>query len=675
MKRIAYILLLALVSLSASAALKESYYYQRAEQAYQQKNYEECLRYAEKGVQEDKKDGLCWALMAEIYSKRDFARYAEALEASEKAMPLVKKDRFWLSLLYGIRGDVYYKIGEMQLSADNYSRSLAINPDNLQVQASLADVLHELKKYKESAELYTKLLANNPQYVYLNAELADNYLAMGDTATAERYLHFCNSITGGENIRTHLLLSDIALGRGQWPLACNEMAKAMFAEGGYDMACDSLSKLCPELLDAAMLNELEAKPNDVQALNTMGLYHYQNDHFVESAYYTHRAAAASEQPDQFSSLLFGIYRHINSEEAIQYLRVVMKEDSSASAIYDAMGSELSKLNRKEEALAAARRACQLDPADGDNFRMLGRRYIEMNMLDQALAAMDTAVMLADTGRIATAIFNRAEVLRLQGKEAEAKAQLEEALTLVATDPDRVGTAVYIHALLGHRDEVEHYADSISAQNRFMGEADLVQVYACMRDKEKVLAHMERYRALGGRESGYLRHYFRLAWLSEDPDFLKLIDLIDADRLADLDRLNKMLVPEEKTTGTTEIPFTRQGGVCQVKCAINGLPLYFVFDTGASDVSISSVEANFMLKNGYLTESDFLGKQNFVSATGEIHEGTIINLREVRVGEIVLKDVKASVVKSQHAPLLLGQTVFRRFGTLEVDNEQNVIRFK
>ena len=144
---------------------------------------------------------------------------------------------------------------------------------------------------------------------------------------------------------------------------------------------------------------------------------------------------------------------------------------------------------------------------------------------------------------------------------------------------------------------------------------------------------------------------------------------------DLRRIEEMAKGESGVEGITELPFTMEGGVCQVKCAINGLPLYFVFDTGAADVTISSVEANFMLKNGYLTDADFLGKHNYVTATGEIHEGTVINLREVRVGSVVLNDVKASVVKSQHAPLLLGQSVFRRFGTLEVDNKASIIRFR
>jgi hypothetical protein len=36
-------------------------------------------------------------------------------------------------------------------------------------------------------------------------------------------------------------------------------------------------------------------------------------------------------------------------------------------------------------------------------------------------------------------------------------------------------------------------------------------------------------------------------------------------------------------------------VCKVKCKINDLPLHFVFDTDASDVTLSMVEATFMIK--------------------------------------------------------------------------------
>ena len=109
------------------------------------------------------------------------------------------------------------------------------------------------------------------------------------------------------------------------------------------------------------------------------------------------------------------------------------------------------------------------------------------------------------------------------------------------------------------------------------------------------------------------------------------------------------------------------GVYEILCTINELPLKFIFDTGASSVSISSVEASFMLKNGYLRSDDIKGKDYYSMATGEIHEGTVIRLREIKIGDIMLRNVEASVVHSQQAPLLLGQSVLERFGIVTIDN--------
>jgi hypothetical protein len=65
---------------------------------------------------------------------------------------------------------------------------------------------------------------------------------------------------------------------------------------------------------------------------------------------------------------------------------------------------------------------------------------------------------------------------------------------------------------------------------------------------------------------------------------------------------------------------KEGGVFTVPCSVNGLKLKFIFDTGASDVSISKTEAMFMLKNGYLNSDDIVGKQKYIDATGKISVG-------------------------------------------------------
>ena len=106
---------------------------------------------------------------------------------------------------------------------------------------------------------------------------------------------------------------------------------------------------------------------------------------------------------------------------------------------------------------------------------------------------------------------------------------------------------------------------------------------------------------------------------------------------------------------------------------NGIELHFVFDTGASVVSMSDVEATFMFKNGYISKTDIIGSSNYMAASGKIEEGTIINIKKVDFGGLTLENIRASVVKNQNAPLLLGQTVLGRLGKIEIDNNSHVLR--
>ena len=54
-------------------------------------------------------------------------------------------------------------------------------------------------------------------------------------------------------------------------------------------------------------------------------------------------------------------------------------------------------------------------------------------------------------------------------------------------------------------------------------------------------------------------------------------------------------------------------------------------------------------------------------------GTIINLKDVKLGSLHLNNIKASVVRNQAAPLLLGQSVLSKLGKIEIDNTKKVLR--
>lgn len=119
-------------------------------------------------------------------------------------------------------------------------------------------------------------------------------------------------------------------------------------------------------------------------------------------------------------------------------------------------------------------------------------------------------------------------------------------------------------------------------------------------------------------------------------------------------------------GQSTIQMRKEGGVYTVPCEVNGLKLRFIFDTGASDVSISLTEALFMLKNGYLNSADILGKEYYTDATGSISAGTKIILRKIEFGGMSLYNVEASVVHALSAPLLLGQSAMAKLGQFQID---------
>ncbi|WP_158427104.1 retropepsin-like aspartic protease family protein [Myroides injenensis] len=120
---------------------------------------------------------------------------------------------------------------------------------------------------------------------------------------------------------------------------------------------------------------------------------------------------------------------------------------------------------------------------------------------------------------------------------------------------------------------------------------------------------------------------------------------------------------------------KQAGVYHVPVRINGVEMSFVFDTGASDVTISLTEALYLLKNNKLDKEDIKGEAKYIIADGSIADGTIINLRTVQIGNKKLKNVKASVVHNLEAPLLLGQSALEEFGEFSVNYKRGVIIFK
>ena len=122
----------------------------------------------------------------------------------------------------------------------------------------------------------------------------------------------------------------------------------------------------------------------------------------------------------------------------------------------------------------------------------------------------------------------------------------------------------------------------------------------------------------------------------------------------------------------KVVMEKKGGVYEVPCEVNGLKLKFVFDTGASNVSLSSSVAEFMLKNDYLKKEDIYDEMLARQADGSTFRTFKVKLKTLNIGGCVLHDVVGVITPHQDSPLLLGQSAIQKLGKISIKDNFLII---
>ncbi len=110
------------------------------------------------------------------------------------------------------------------------------------------------------------------------------------------------------------------------------------------------------------------------------------------------------------------------------------------------------------------------------------------------------------------------------------------------------------------------------------------------------------------------------------------------------------------------------GMYRTTGSINGRPVYFIVDTGATEISMSSRDADRL-------EIDYrrYGKPGFAQTASSVVEIYQLRLNQVQVGEITLYSIEASVVKGDFPTTpLLGMSFL---GKLEMRRESNILTLR
>ena len=357
--------------------------------------------------------------------------------------------------------------------------------------------------------------------------------------------------------------------------------------------------------------------------------------------------------------------YVNALRHQHYIYDADTTDANAMMQIADIYNEMDSVNL---AISWATKALTLHPDQPTWYYRRGWYADKSGRRDEAIEDYTMAITI--NPRYAYALLCRGQLYHFQGKEDLARKDFEKTISVEPTPNDNA-CAQYAYFYLGDTAKAIEFTDSILA--KFPEELyDAACIYSLIGDTTTALSYLRQLFENGFRRFAHLRKDDDMKNVCATVGYKALYEEFWQKYQEELKQQNNETVDELEEV-TYEVPFTAANGVTKVDCTINGLPLNFVFDTGASDVTISQTEANFMFKNGYLAQKDIVGKQRYGTADGSVHVGSVFILNKINFGGLELNSVRASVVANQKAPLLLGQTVLQRLGKIEIDNERKVLK--
>lgn len=613
----------------------------------------------------------CWLLMCRIY--RNQKEYGRAMSSINEAIRVnkPKKSGFVNSTLYWWKSSVYDDMDNNNQEIEWLKKALDAarkdNKENVQnISFDLGQAYYEANKYDESDAVYRQMVKEDETDQAAMTGLARNMIQREDYAGAVRMLDASQKY-GDDYSETYRFRSE----------AYDKM-------GETDKAID----------DALLWFEKDEDAYDSAIIKLM------MKHRTYAIAKAKTNMKSSDSKDAWRVLLFSIY-----EEAGEYENAIKEYDSleedygKDEYIYAHRADCYDKLGLTDMALSEIEKAIELEAdysnicSKGGILRTAGRYAEAIEVFDQAIEVDplyafayyakgwchelsgddDKAMECYDLGidldkEYAYIYLMRGQIHLKRGDKIKAEEDFNTVLQLDTVVTDGSCRQYALH-FLGRDDEADEWMQKLINDEPYdMGHYyDKACLYSRMGRTDEAVKALETALEMGYCAFPHIENDDDMDAIRGRDDFRALI-VKYKEKLAT--RIEKMgidmtAVKEEQIT---EVPITRKaGGTFNVDCSVNGLALNMIFDTGASDVSISKVEADFMLKNNYLSMSDIKGKQYYQTADGGISEGTVITLKEVRIGDAVLHNVDASVVKSQKAPLLLGESVLQKFGTFTVDN--------
>lgn len=657
------------VMLADNIKRPDSYNYSRGVEAINNNNAEEALDYLNKEINEHPDNGYAFAWIALVRNyNEEFGRALTAANVAVKKIP--SKDKEYKAFAYGTRAQVYLNLKDTIQALKDYSQAINIVPDDDRFYNQRAQVYYEQGKYDLADKDYLKMISLKEGDVM-------GYMGIGRNANAQK--RYEDAIKQFDYVvklepnysSAYSFRAESYIGLKKYNEAIDDVISAL----GIDRDRKAFYEL-QELADSAFEQTVAKlkvqkikEPNEQSWDYDLGIVYERAAKYNKAiAYY--KESLEKESNIITASRISSCYDDLGDyDKALEYCNQAIALDSvKANYLYE-KANILDNAGRTQEAIKTMSDYIANTPDEPAGYYQRGWFKDHSGDIEGALEDYTMAITLQPN--VAYAYLNRGVLYRLKGENAKAESDFKQVVRLDSI-PEEAECSFYAYYYLGQKDKAIEILNTILDKDKKGNCYDAACLYSVMGEKEKALSYLRQSLEDGYRRFAHIKRDRDLNNIRNTEEFKVLMKEYEEKHLQEIaaDADGDDSAYELKVE---EIPFTKESGVCKVKCAINGLPLHFIFDTGATDVSISSVEATFMAKNDFLSSSDIIGKQNYQTADGNITEGTVINLKDVKLGSLHLNNIKASVVRNQAAPLLLGQSVLSKLGKIEIDNTKKVLR--
>lgn len=645
--------------------LPDTYAFMRGVEAYQEGNNQDAFDWFSKEIEEHPDNGYAYIYISVIrYGNEEYGKALSAINQALKKLP--KKDKEYTAIAYGTRGGIHLTMEDTISALRDYDMAIKLEPQNWKHYDRRARIYFEQGRYDLSDADYRQMIAIDPGDVM-------GYMGLGRNAKEQkRYDEAIEKFNyvikmEPEYDSGYSFRADCYIAQKKYSEALDDIIKALTISRdrkAHYMLVTMEEDALP-LIRAKLQVQANKNPNDAEWYFFLGQYLESNNHLKEAIEFYSRAHdrdANAAFMERISNCYFDLGDY---NAALDYVDRAINMDDSDSDLLMLKGNIYNEMGKYPEAIAELDRYVALNPDDHYGYYRRGWFKDEANDVDGAIEDYTMSITLEP--KYAYAYCGRGRFYNEQGKKDLAKADFEKVIEL-DTEPDPGSScAHYAFFFLGQKDKAVEFMDSLISkkEDRAGTYYDAACLYSIMDEKDKAMYYLKKAFEQGYRRIAHTQADHDLDNIRDMPEYKALLE-----EYSDKAKYEQTVSQDEfsgQQTEVVEIPFSKEGGITKVKCAINGLPLHFIFDTGAADVTLSMVEANFMLKNDYIKPTDIIGSARYMDANGDITEGTVVNLRNVNFGGLDLDNVRASVVRNQKAPLLLGQSVLGRLGRIEIDN--------